>query len=240
MMLRTDSLNSEEQIRAHDLLYNSLLSDSEKGVKWIALAVAVSLHVVVLLLQFPEFKRAAVLQKRDNVIVVKKYVPPPPRVERRQIVKKKITKKVPIPDPTPDEPEPIREPEPEILDLEPIPPDFEVLIGTPEAPPPPQVLLAGVGDVTNPMLIESSKTKPEYPELARAARIEGNVILQAIIARDGGVGSLEVLRCNRPAMGFEEAAIAAVQSWRYEPATQSGRPVEVYFTVVVDFILHSG
>jgi protein TonB len=79
--------------------------------------------------------------------------------------------------------------------------------------------------------------KPEYPELARVARIEGRVILQAIILKNGTVGEIEVLNCNRPNMGFEEAAIGAVRQWRYVPATQGGRPVDVYFTVRVDFDL---
>ena len=64
------------------------------------------------------------------------------------------------------------------------------------------------------------------------------MILQAIIHADGSVGELEVLRCNRPSMGFEESAIFAVSQWRYSPATQNGRPVEVYFTVFVEFKLH--
>ena len=67
---------------------------------------------------------------------------------------------MPIPDPTPDEPEPIREPEPEIID-DPIPPDVEILIGTPEPPPPSGPLLAGVGDVTNPTLIDESKVEDD-------------------------------------------------------------------------------
>jgi len=70
------------------------------------------------------------------------------------------------------------------------------------------------------------------------ARLEGNVILQAIIRSDGSVGNVEVLRTNRPSMGFEDAAISAVSQWRYKPALQNGRPVEVYFTVFVDFKLH--
>jgi protein TonB len=144
---------------------------------------------------------------------------------------------VPIPDPTPDEPEPIREPEPE-EDPEPLPPDVEFIIGVPEPPPPSGPLLAGVGDVTNPILIPESKIEPEYPELARVARLEGNVILQAIIHDDGTVGDIEILRCNRPNMGFEDSAVEAVSQWRYKPALQNGKPVEVYFTVFVEFKLH--
>jgi len=195
------------------------------------------LHLIVLVAHYPDFKDRVVPSKKQNVIVVKKYVPPPPKVQKKQIVRKKLTRKVPIPDPTPDEPEPIREPEPEI-EPEPLPPDVEFLIGTPEPPPPSGPLLAGVGDVTNPVLIPETKIDPEYPELARVARLEGNVILQAIIHADGTVGEVQVLRSNRPNMGFEEAAIGAVQQWRYEPALQNGKPVEVYFTVFVEFKLH--
>ena len=66
----------------------------------------------------------------------------------------------------------------------------------------------------------------------------GNVILQAIIYKDGTVGDVEVLRCTRPNVGFEEEAVKAVEQWRYQPATQNGRPVDVYFTIQVSFELN--
>jgi protein TonB len=225
----------EDKYEAEDLLYAHLFHTGEGKIKWIAFGIAALLHVVILLINFPEFK-SKIQQKRENVIVVKKYVPPPPKIERKVVKKKKFTRKVPIPDPTPDEPEPIREPEPEI-EPEPLPPDVEFMIGVPEAPPPSGPLLAGAGGVTVPEIIAESKITPEYPELARVARIEGRVILQAIILKDGSVGDIEVLNCNRPNMGFEDAAVSAVTHWRYKPALQGGKPVDVYFTVRVDFEL---
>jgi TonB family protein len=230
------SLDLDEKLRAGVRLYDSIHHE-EKGVLWIAFTAAVILHIAVLLIHFPEMRRTTLSPQKRDVIVVRKYIPPPPPVERRQVPRRQLARRVPIPDPTPDEPEPIREPDPEPVELV-IPPDVEILIGVPE--PPPQTdspLIAGVGDVTNPVLIEDSKVPPEYPEIARVARLEGNVILQAIIHRDGTVGNIEILRCNRPRMGFEEAAEAAVRQWRYEPATQNGRPVDVYFTVFVEFTL---
>jgi protein TonB len=197
----------------------------------------VVLHVAVLFVRFPDVNTLIPEKKAENYIVVSKYVPPPPKVKKRQIVQQKLTRKVPIPDPTPDEPEPIREPEPE-EDPEPIPDDVEFIIGVPEAPPPTGPLIAGVNNVSNPILIESTKIDPEYPELARVARVDGQVILQAIVRKDGSVGDVSVIRVNRPNLGFEESAAAAVVQWRYEPALQNGKPVEVYFTVVVDFSLH--
>ena len=235
--MKEGALRLDEKLQAEDLLYATMSHREDKKVLWIAVGIAVVIHMVVLIINFPSFKSLAPTKKKTNVVTVRKYTPPPPKVERKQVVKKKLTRKVPIPDPTPDEPEPIREPEPDI-DPEPLPPDVEFLIGVPEAPPPSGPLLAGVGDVTNPVLIQESKIEPEYPELARVARLEGNVILQAIIHQDGTVGEIEVLRSNRPNMGFEDAAVNAVQEWRYNPALQNGKPVEVYFTVFVEFKLH--
>jgi len=229
-------LSAEERARAEESLYRQMDHPGERKVLSYAVIPAILLHVIILIINFPEFK-ADQPQKKPNVIVVKKYVPPPPKVERKKIVKKKFTKKVPIPDPTPDEPEPIREPEPEI-EPEPLPPDVEFLIGVPNAPPPTGPLVAGAGGVTKPIIIPESRVRPEYPELARVARIEGKVILQAIVLKDGTVGDIEVLSCNRPGMGFEETAQTALQQWRYRPAMQGDRPVDVYFTVVVDFELN--
>jgi protein TonB len=98
-------------------------------------------------------------------------------------------------------------------------------------------LIAGSGGVTMPELIESSKIKPEFPEMARLARSNGRVILQAIIRRDGTVADAEVLQCKPPSLGFAEAAIEAVLQWRYKPALQGTTAVDVYMTVVVDFTL---
>jgi periplasmic protein TonB len=221
----------------------SLSHRHEARVKWIAFGIAVLLHFWLMLVDFPDMRRAVQARPKGNVIIVKKYVPPPPKVERQRTAapQQRLTRRMPIPDPTPEEPEPIREPEPEILPP-PLPPDVEFLIGIPEAPPPSPgpagPLIAGAGDVKMPELIPETKVTPEYPELARVARIEGNVILQAVIRADGTVGDLKVLRCSQTTFGFEEAAVEAVRQWRYLPALLDGRPVDVFFTVFVDFKLH--
>jgi len=99
------------------------------------------------------------------------------------------------------------------------------------------LLLAGVGNVSNPRMIPDSKVEPVYPEEARLKSVEGSVILEAVVLKDGTVTVAEILRSTRPGFGFEEAAIAAVSQWRYEPALMDGRPVDVYFTIFVDFKL---
>jgi len=231
-------LRLEEKVQAEDLLYQGRFHTDDNRIWWIAMGAAILFHVIMVFMRFPDWGAGLQAEKKDKpVLVVRKYIPPPPKIERPKIEVKKLTRKVPIPDPTPEEPEPIREPEPEI-DPTPIDPDAEILIGEPEPPPPGGPLIAGAGGVTMPELIQDSRVEPTYPEMARKARIEGNVILQAVILKDGSVGELAVLRSTGPSgIGFDESAIAAVRQWRYRPGTQNGQPVDVFLTVQVDFRL---
>ena len=75
-----------------------------------------------------------------------------------------------------------------------------------------------------------------YPEAARKARMQGIVILEAIITKDGNVESVRVLRGINPLL--DNAAMGAVTRWKYKPATFNGRPVPVYLTVTVKFTLN--
>jgi TonB family protein len=103
------------------------------------------------------------------------------------------------------------------------------------------ILLSGEDGVTTPMLIPESKVNPEYPEDARKNGIMGRVILQAMVERTGAVGELEVLTVEPEAyQPFIDSAKKAISQWRYEPATLDGQPVDVYFTVKIDFKLDSG
>jgi protein TonB len=89
------------------------------------------------------------------------------------------------------------------------------------------------GDMVRPVLLE--KVEPSYPQVARRAGLGGRVTLRAVIAPDGGVESVEVFSSTNPL--FNEAAVEAVRRWRYRPAVMNGRPVRVYFSVVVDFLV---
>jgi protein TonB len=90
------------------------------------------------------------------------------------------------------------------------------------------------GDVKAPQLI--NRVEPGYPEAARKARMEGVVILEAIITANGNVEEVKVLKSVNPLL--DAAATRAVQQWRYRPATLNGRAVRVYLTVTVTFNLH--
>jgi protein TonB len=74
---------------------------------------------------------------------------------------------------------------------------------------------------------------PDYPKLARAAGIEGVVILEAIIDPTGRVQDVRVLR-SIPFL--DDAAVAAVERWEYEPTLLNGVPVPVVVTVTVRFV----
>jgi TonB family protein len=217
-----------------------LKEDDDPRSRKIALLIAIVFHIVLITVTFPSFSRPQLKEEKKEVVYVSRWQPPPPpKIERpQQVLQEQLNaRKVPIPDPTPDEPEPIREPEPEPEPI-PIPPDVEVIIGAPEPPPLSEgPVRAGFGGVTYPVLIESTKITPEYPELARKAKVTGNVILEAVVRKDGTVGEVKVLRSPGANLGFEESAIDAVKQWRYKPGVQNGRPVDVYFTIVVEFIL---
>jgi protein TonB len=77
------------------------------------------------------------------------------------------------------------------------------------------------------------RVSPAYPETARRARVQGAVILEAIIDERGNVTSVRVIH-GLP-MGLEQSAIQAVSQWKFQPATLEGRPVAVYFNLTVQF-----
>ncbi len=90
------------------------------------------------------------------------------------------------------------------------------------------------GEVKAPVLV--NRVEPGYPEAARKARMEGVVILEAIITASGSVEDVKVLKSVNPLL--DASAVRAVQQWRYKPATLNGRAVRVYLTVTVTFNLH--
>ena len=78
------------------------------------------------------------------------------------------------------------------------------------------------------------QVKPEYPALARQARIQGTVVLQAVIGKDGTVQNLRVVS-GHPMLAA--AAIDAVRQWLYRPYYLNGEPVEVDTQINVNFAL---
>jgi protein TonB len=88
--------------------------------------------------------------------------------------------------------------------------------------------------VTRGLLIQ--KVEPTYPTLARSARVQGEVILSAIIDGNGQITNLQLVS-GHPML--VPAAITAVRQWRYKPYLLNGQPVEVETTITVIFSLSS-
>ncbi len=76
------------------------------------------------------------------------------------------------------------------------------------------------------------KVLPVYPPIAREARVQGTVVLEAIISKQGTIENLRVV--SGPAM-LQQSALNAVSAWRYRPFLLNGEPVAVETTVNVVF-----
>lgn len=87
-------------------------------------------------------------------------------------------------------------------------------------------------DLSRRLLLQ--KVLPSYPERAVRARLQGPVVLQAFIARDGTIQDLKLIRGS---MLLGQAAYNAVRQWRYQPYLVNGRAVEAQTFVTVDFKL---
>jgi periplasmic protein TonB len=100
-------------------------------------------------------------------------------------------------------------------------------------PATPQRIRISAG-VTKGLLIQ--RIEPPYPTLAGAARVQGDVVLSAVIDSNGHITNL-LLVSGHPML--VPAAIAAVKQWRYKPYLLNGQPVEVETTITVIFTLSS-
>ena len=86
------------------------------------------------------------------------------------------------------------------------------------------------------MLIPETKAEPNYPLMAKKAKVSGEVILECIIDEEGHVS---VHRRLKEVAMVQEAAEEAVQKWRYKPALYEGRPQAVFLVVRLKFNLSS-
>lgn len=79
------------------------------------------------------------------------------------------------------------------------------------------------------------EVKPDYSEEARRRGIEGDVVLEIVVRRDGSVGAITLLQGL--GAGLDQRAIEAVRQWRFSPARRHGTPVDVMVEVAVEFVL---
>lgn len=164
--------------------------------------------------------------------------PKPFEHDRIDIIKCK-TLAAPIPDLNPADPEPV---------IEALPPDFESsvdldgegwLVPPPETPPPVEDsirLNEQTPGVEPPIIIR--RVQPDYPQRGLQMRIQGYVILDAVLRADGTVGAVTILQnLGKGRFGFEEKAIEAVRQWRFKPGSYRGKPADIHLTLKITFQL---
>lgn len=188
-----------------------------------ALIAALVLHATVLVARMPDWgpDPVRVDAPREQEMKVQFLRPPPPPPKAPPKPPEPVTKKIPKPDPTPDEPEPVK-PAP------PPPPEPSEVTAPPSPAPAQDTGPVRVSPGQGPGLIK--KVEPRYPPIARTARIEGSVVVDAVIRKDGTVSDVKVLSSTNKM--FEQACVEAVRQWRFTPG-----PQDVVLTVTVNFTL---
>ena len=108
--------------------------------------------------------------------------------------------------------------------------------------PPPRLEPSGTAIVTLPasgVIVPRpvNREQPRYTPEAMRARIQGTVVLSAVVLPDGTVSDVVVLRSLDPRLGLDDAAVATARKWRFEPGTRAGTPVAVRIMVEFEFNL---
>ncbi len=205
----------------------------------LAVAVAILAHFVLFLIHLPAGRAKPLeISPRPEAYVVRpvRFQPPPPAAQKQLPQPKEKRRIIPIPDPTPDEPEPIRLPEVEV----PAVVDFAAVgdvFGIPEAPPWPGIGRPAArridGSIQPPQKV--FYPSPRYTEEGRRERVQGVVILEAVIDEEGDVYDVRVLK-GLP-LGLTESAVETARLWKFQPAVQNGRPVPVFLNLTIRFSL---
>jgi TonB family protein len=172
-----------------------------------ALMVTLALHAALLWGRLPGWGDEPVRVDAPQQMMKVQFLKPPPPPAAPTAPPEPERKRIARPDATPDEPEPVT---------------------APPAPPPepegPIRVAAGQG----PGVIK--RVEPIYPPIARAARIEGVVMLDAVILKDGSVDRVQVLKSANPIL--DKSAADALKQWRFTPGNQN-----VIMTLTVRFVL---
>lgn len=249
-----------QDTQRHDSLYDVIFHEDRRPIRT-AIIIALLFHLALFLMRFPHLVTDIISPTTYRIINIKQLARPakkeggPPRkVETRPktSVPKPKPVFVPVPDLTPDEPEPVYQQEEEPL------PDIkgqlstDLSLGEIYGPP------GGGGGGSGPM--EGSgggtggdgiytvgagiippeaivKPDPKFTDDAIRNRISGVVLLYGVVRKNGRIDSLKVIR----GLGYgldEEALNTVATKWKFKPAMKDGKPVDCYVTIEVNFTLY--
>jgi periplasmic protein TonB len=89
--------------------------------------------------------------------------------------------------------------------------------------------------VETPKLLR--EVKPQYTAQAMRAKIQGTVLLECVVQKDGAVGNIKVVRSLDSSFGLDQEAMKAARQWQFAPGTRFGEPVAVLVTIEIAFTL---
>lgn len=115
------------------------------------------------------------------------------------------------------------------------PPVPSVTETTPEKPWPPTGVSRLGPELTPPQLVK--EVKPGYTAAAMKAKIEGSVVLEAVVQTNGAVGEVRVKRSLDREFGLDDEAVNALKKWRFSPGKKDGAAVPVLVEVEMTFTL---
>lgn len=96
---------------------------------------------------------------------------------------------------------------------------------------------ANAQGVVSPRVVKS--VPPAYTPEAMRARIEGQVVMSAVVKDDGTVDEIKIVKSLDSMYGLDEEAVKALKQWKFEPGTLKGKPVAVRVRVEMDFNLRA-
>lgn len=247
------------------LAYNIFSDDTPRWPLKIGVAAAIIFHLFLFFVVFPQ-SREPVYSEKDVFISLRSLAPPPaltkpegrkktkqPPTPKKAAVAPKTKVFIPFPDPTPDIPEPLVVTIPErlativeeIMEVVEIgeiagPSSAEAGGGKGQQHTGPggigkDIYREGDGGVMPPVLL--AKELPLYTEGARRKRVEGLVVLRAIVDKNGRVTEVRIVKSLDPELD-ESAVRTVITKWRFRPATLNGQPVLFEVNFEIEFSLY--
>jgi protein TonB len=205
------------------LLYKNPKADlKSKYPKWREIGIMSALAIITILFYaFKDFKPAYSLEKKLDIPIENVDIPPTEQLKRPPPPARPA---IPIESEDEDIPEDLTIEETEV--------DFSETVE--ELPPPeeeePIVPFFALSE--KPEVIKQAR--PEYPELARKAGIEGRVTVKVLINTQGDVEKVEVVK-GHPML--DDAAVESAKKWKFKPGKQRDRTVKVWMNIPIDFKL---
>jgi protein TonB len=207
----------------------------DRRLQWAGI-VAIVVHFLLFSMLFPDFDYSLPDAERQ-VVVLKKYKPPKQQKQERRPVKRSVTR-VPIPDPTPDEPEPIQMDD--TLFVPPVaPPDAVYVADLPVSSPIPPDLYAAYDMNTTDLVPPRPRRRvqPRYDRDRARRGVQGSVDIEVVINAEGFIGYASIVNGTNDEE-LDRLALEAVRQWEFSPAILNEQPVPVRAVVTINFRIY--